>query len=408
MAPSFSLVQLGEVGGAYGRLPPSLREKEVEKVLLKHLRSNLKHAHTPEEVLSVVSLMELFYSGQPPSPSNTKKERSFFAAFSRESSGVEADLFLDLKEKLQKERGLISGLSLLNLFSVVRCYTKALAVENAFKEKEKEEIEEFVQSLRTQIEEMTKKLHPHELISIIGSIATYGGAALPQQQQRQQQQEQQQQQRMQQQEQQMQQRKQKEEILNEENLHLLVSKNPHCAMLPPLLRQVDVHLILDNFSFMQLFQILHLLQKCGIKHRAIIEECIYFLHTGRYSPKPEEQQQQLQQQLQRLQQQQQQEQQGQEQQQQQQQQEEQQQQQQVSLVVDTEKLSQMNTVEASEFIRALAQRIRSDGLLQQQQQHQQEQQEQQQQESAAAKQQSVAEVLPPSLLVKIAWCFKQF
>ena len=382
MAPSFSVTQLGEVGGAYARLPPALREKEVEKVLLSNVRKVMKDVHTPQEVLAMVTLMELLWAGAPGAPDQGQKGGvlGWLGVGSAKTGAVEQDLFVSLKEKIETQPALLSGLSVLNMFSIIRAYTKALACRGAFGKAEREEMEAFVQGLRDKADEILQTHDPQELISIVASIATYGRASLPTQQQQQQQQDQQQDQQQQDQQQQEQQQRQ---VLSAASLPFLLSRNPHLAVLPHVLRQVDIHLMRDNLSFFQIFQLLHLLQKCGIRHEGVLEECVYFLHNGTYTPKAHQQQQQQQQEQQMQQQQEQQPQQG------------------GSLEVDADALSRMDATEASQFIQALGQRIRSQGILQ----------EQQQQRIAAAATTAkgpVADVLPPSLLVKIAWCFNQF
>ncbi|XP_026192421.1 uncharacterized protein LOC34620992 [Cyclospora cayetanensis] len=384
MAPSFSVLQLGEVGGAYAKLPEALRDKEVEKVLLEHVRKNLKHVHTSEEAMAVVSLMELLWAGGSANlspdgnPPETRKDGvlSWLVVGSGRTRRVEADLFVSLKEKTEAEPALLSGLSALNLFSFIRAYTKALADPNAFRKHERESLETFVKQLRRRTDAMLKAHDPQELISIIASIATYGGTATPSPmpptpQQQQQQRHMQQQQHS----------EEAQHLLNTENMQQLLSRNPHLAVLPHVLQQVDGHLKRDGFSFFQLFQLLHLLQKCGIRHQGILEECEYFLHNGTYTPKAHSEEPPREQPLNR--------------------QQHQQLQQESVLEVDAEALRKMNVTEVSQFIQALGQRIRSQGLLEQHQQ-------QEQQPLAAAKRGPVADVLPPSLLAKIAWCFNQF
>ncbi|OEH79730.1 hypothetical protein cyc_04458 [Cyclospora cayetanensis] len=354
MAPSFSVLQLGEVGGAYAKLPEALRDKEVEKVLLEHVRKNLKHVHTSEEAMAVVSLMELLWAGGSANlspdgnPPETRKDGvlSWLVVGSGRTRRVEADLFVSLKEKTEAEPALLSGLSALNLFSFIRAYTKALADPNAFRKHERESLETFVKQLRRRTDAMLKAHDPQELISIIASIATYGGTATPSPmpptpQQQQQQRHMQQQQHS----------EEAQHLLNTENMQQLLSRNPHLAVLPHVLQQVDGHLKRDGFSFFQLFQLLHLLQKCGIRHQGILEECEYFLHNGTYTPKAHSEEPPREQPLNR--------------------QQHQQLQQESVLEVDAEALRKMNVTEVSQFIQAL-------------------------------------DVLPPSLLAKIAWCFNQF
>lgn len=409
MAPSFSPLQLAHVGGAYAKLPRALRDAQVEGRLLRRVEESLSSVNSAPEALAVLSLAESLWCGDETPASSSSGNEGFVRRVARRLAGdrgrrpVEAPLFMAIKKRLEIP-AVESALSALNLLSVVRAFSKALRHEAAFSSEERSELETFVERSRLRAESLLAEFDAQELIDTVGAIALYRRPnremlaffALEEQRLR-----------GAAQAEAASSRSAEEETASETDSvsvsNSSSSSSPklkqeaeppdaHLAVLPLLLVQIDRLLARDAFSFFQLLQLLHLLQKSGIKHELLLAECAHFLRTGTYLPKgitdadrdaesPPSEAAGDREKSAFL----------------------------PSLQVEASELARLSVAEAPDFLRKLGRRIREAGLLDVRNGQQQSAPTAQVcvSTSATSSQTGVAEALPPSLLAKTLWIFAQ-